>query len=110
MLFLSQMNRAKFHIKIGMEISDRQGNTSKNMNLNIYKQIRRLLVFLIGISITLLGLIAFFTPVPAIIIIPFGLAILATEFIWLKDCLRVLKKKTEELSETAKGVFKKKNS
>ena len=64
---------------------------------------------LIGISITLLGLIAFFTPVPAIIIIPFGLAILATEFIWAKRLLKNFKEKTEELSETAKGVFKKKN-
>ena len=80
------------------------------MTLNIYKQIRRLLVFLIGISITLLGLIAFFTPVPAIIIIPFGLAILATEFIWAKKLLKSFKEKTEGLSETAKGVFKKKNS
>ena len=80
------------------------------MNLNIYKQIRRLLVFLIGISITLLGLIAFFTPVPAIIILPFRLAILPTEFICAKRQLNSLKEKTEELSETAKGVFKKKNS
>jgi len=79
------------------------------MNLNIYKQIRRLLVFLIGISITLLGLIAFFTPVPAIIIIPFGLAILATEFIWAKNCLRVLKKRLRDYLKLQK-VFLEKNS
>ena len=41
--------------------------------------------------------------VPAIIIIPFGLAILATEFIWAKRLLKSFKEKTEELSETAKA-------
>jgi len=35
---------------------------------------------------------------------------LATEFIWAKRLLKSFKEKTEELSETAKGVFKKKNS
>ena len=41
----------------------------------LYKQIRKLAIFLIGICVVLIGCILFFTPGPAIIVIPVGLAI-----------------------------------
>ncbi len=74
----------------------------------LYKQIRKLAIFLIGISIVLIGCILFFTPGPAIIVIPVGLAILATEFIWAKKLLKKFKETTESLSKSAKKVIKKK--
>jgi len=73
----------------------------------LYKQIRRLAIFLIGISIVLIGCILFFTPGPAIVVIPIGLAILATEFIWAKKLLKKFKEKTSEFSKSAKNVLKK---
>jgi len=73
----------------------------------LYKQIRRLAIFLIGISIVLIGFILFFTPGPAIVVIPIGLAILATEFIWAKKLLKKFKEKTSEFSKSAKNVLKK---
>jgi len=73
----------------------------------LYKQIRRLSIFLIGISIVLIGCILFFTPGPAIVVIPIGLAILATEFIWAKKLLKKFKEKTSEFSKSAKNVLKK---
>ena len=73
----------------------------------LYKQIRRLAIFLIGISIVLIGCILFFTPGPAIIVIPAGLALLATEFIWAKKLLNKFKEATSSISKSAKKVIKK---
>ena len=74
---------------------------------NLYKQIRRLAIFLIGISIVLIGCILFFTPGPAIIVIPAGLALLATEFIWAKKLLKKFKETTYSISKSAKDAIKK---
>ena len=74
----------------------------------LYKQIKRLAIFLIGISIVLIGCILFFTPGPAILVIPIGLAILATEFIWAKKLLKKFKETTSTISQTAKDALSKK--
>ena len=73
----------------------------------LYKQIKKLVIFLIGISVVLIGCVLFFTPGPAIVVIPIGLAILATEFIWAKKLLKKFKEKVESFSESAKNVKKK---
>jgi hypothetical protein len=46
-----------------------------------------------GISLLLIGAVMAFLPGPAIVMIPAGLAILATEFVWPKTLLRKLKEK-----------------
>jgi cation-transporting P-type ATPase F len=48
---------------------------------------RRLIVAILGFSILLAGIVMLVLPGPAIIFIPLGLAILATEFAWAKDWL-----------------------
>ena len=73
----------------------------------LYKQIRKLVIFLIGISIVLIGCVLFFTPGPAIIVIPIGLAILATEFIWAKKLLKKFKETTSSIAQSAKDVIRK---
>ena len=73
----------------------------------LYKQIKKLAIFLIGISVVLIGCILFFTPGPAIIVIPVGLAILATEFIWAKKLLKKFKETVGSFSKSAKNVIKK---
>ena len=73
----------------------------------LYKQIRKLVIFLIGISIVLIGCVLFFTPGPAIIVIPIGLAILATEFIWAKKLLKKFKETTSSISRSAKNAIRK---
>ena len=73
----------------------------------LYKQIRKLVIFLIGISIVLIGCVLFFTPGPAIIVIPIGLAILATEFIWAKKILKKFKETTSSIAKSAKDVIRK---
>ena len=74
----------------------------------LYKQIRKLVIFLIGISIVLIGCVLFFTPGPAIIVIPVGLAVLATEFIWAKKLLKKFKETTSSISRSTKNAIRKK--
>ena len=50
--------------------------------------VRRTLIALIGGSILLIGLALIFLPGPAFIVIPVGLAILATEFAWARYSLQ----------------------
>ena len=47
--------------------------------------IRRLIVGVIGGTILLIGLALVFLPGPAVLVIPLGLAILATEFAWARS-------------------------
>ncbi len=60
------------------------------MNL---KQLRRIIIAVIGFTVLTIGIITIVFPGPAFIIIPIGLSILATEFIWAKKILEKIKKK-----------------
>ena len=48
----------------------------------------RAVIAVIGVSVILFGVILLFTPGPAVIVIPLGLGILATEFVWAGRLLR----------------------
>jgi cation:H+ antiporter len=50
-------------------------------------QLKRLLIFILGGTLLLLGVVMVFTPGPATVVIPLGLAVLATEFVWAKRLL-----------------------
>ena len=56
-----------------------------------YLAVRRALVFIVGVSVVLVGIVMLVTPGPAIIVIPAGLALLATEFVWARQLLIRLK-------------------
>jgi len=60
---------------------------------NVLRHAKRLIVFVIGGSVLLFGIILVFIPGPAIIVIPIGLAILATEFVWARALLKHVKEK-----------------
>lgn len=49
---------------------------------------RRVVVGVIGGTVTLLGLALLVLPGPAFVVLPIGLSILATEFVWAKRWLR----------------------
>jgi uncharacterized protein (TIGR02611 family) len=51
------------------------------------KQIRRIIVAIVGFTLLLIGVAMLVLPGPAIVVIPLALAILATEFIWAKKLL-----------------------
>ena len=72
---------------------------------NILRHTKRLIVFVIGGTILLFGIVLIFIPGPAIIVIPIGLAILATEFVWARALLENAKQKAKNLHKT---IFRKK--
>jgi uncharacterized protein (TIGR02611 family) len=55
--------------------------------------VRRFIVFLLGMSVLLVGVVMLVAPGPALIVIPLGLGILATEFVWARTILHRLKER-----------------
>jgi tellurite resistance protein TerC len=50
--------------------------------------LRKLIIAVIGVTILLLGIAMIVLPGPAIIVIPIGLGVLATEFAWARRAVR----------------------
>jgi uncharacterized protein (TIGR02611 family) len=59
----------------------------------VLRHAKRVIVFVIGGTVLLFGFALLFLPGPAIVVIPLGLAILATEFVWAKRLLHKVKEK-----------------
>ena len=57
-------------------------------NLENIKIVKRVIVSVIGATILLIGVALLILPGPAFIVIPVGLAILATEYAWARRWLR----------------------
>jgi uncharacterized protein (TIGR02611 family) len=53
----------------------------------VLRHARRLIVAVIGSTVVLIGVALIVLPGPAILVIPLGIAILATEFVWAKRLL-----------------------
>jgi len=53
-----------------------------------FRLAKRIVVAVVGGTITLIGIALLILPGPAFIVIPIGLSILATEFVWAKGFLR----------------------
>jgi hypothetical protein len=58
----------------------------KSLMLSL-KFVRRLVVGVVGFTVLLIGIALIVLPGPAFVVIPLGLAILATEFVWAKSLL-----------------------
>jgi len=57
------------------------------------KSMRRILIAIAGTTVLLVGIVMIFLPAPAILVIPAGLGILATEFVWARVLLNKLREK-----------------
>jgi tellurite resistance protein TerC len=57
----------------------------------MHKQVKRAAIGVIGFTVLLIGVAMIVLPGPAIIVIPLGLAILATEFIWAERLLNKIR-------------------
>jgi tellurite resistance protein TerC len=55
------------------------------------KQVKRLVVIVIGFTMLAAGIAMIVLPGPAFVFIPAGLAILATEFLWARKLLQKVK-------------------
>lgn len=65
--------------------------------LKTLTQAKRLVVTVIGFTILAAGIAMIVLPGPAFIVIPVGLAILATEFIWARKLLATVKERIERM-------------
>jgi tellurite resistance protein TerC len=64
------------------------------------KQAKRLIVIIVGFTVLLIGVAMILLPGPAFVVIPLGLSILATEFIWARTWLNKLKEKFNKITKT----------
>ena len=64
------------------------------------RRVKRIVIAVIGFTVLLIGIAMIVLPGPAILVIPLGLAILATEFVWARRLLKRLKDKVRGLKET----------
>jgi len=76
-----------------------QPKSDRNPLIASFHQARRVIRIVIGFTVLLLGLAMVVLPGPAFVVIPVGLAILATEFLWAKKLLR-------RLADGAKAIKK----
>jgi len=64
-------------------------NRLRNLwNLENIKIVRRIIVSVVGATVLLIGIALLVLPGPAFIVIPIGLAILATEYAWARHWLK----------------------
>lgn len=61
--------------------------------LKTLKQVKRLVIGIIGSTVLLVGVAMLALPGPAFIVIPVGLGILAIEFVWARRLLKRVKSK-----------------
>lgn len=60
------------------------------------KKARRIAVFIVGSTVVLFGIALLVLPGPAVVVIPIGLAILATEYAWARRWLRIIRESAEK--------------
>jgi tellurite resistance protein TerC len=61
---------------------------------------RRLIVLVVGFTVVAIGAAMIVLPGPAVVVIPVGLAILATEFVWARRLLDNMKERGRQLLRT----------
>ena len=71
---------------------------------SMFKPIRQLIIFVLGMSVLVVGIAMIVLPGPATIVIPAGLAILATEFVWAQRWLKYLKRRAQEVANWTSGA------
>jgi putative transmembrane protein PGPGW len=67
------------------------------------KAVRRVIVSLIGATVLLIGIALLVLPGPAFVVIPLGLAILATEYAWARRWLRKARRIASDVVSGGKG-------
>lgn len=63
-----------------------------------YKAAKRIVIFAVGATVVIIGIVMIVTPGPAFVVIPLGLAILSIEFAWARRWLQHIR---QRISNTA---------
>ena len=67
--------------------------------------IKRIFVTVVGGTILVGGVLMFFTPGPAIVVIPAGLAVLGTEYAWARRWLRNARRMAQKAVSQTQRIF-----
>ena len=70
----------------------------------LYGHARRVVIFIIGSTVLVIGILMIVLPGPAFIVIPLGLTILATEFVWARRWLDYAKRQIKSIASAATGT------
>src|SRR5438477_5825598 len=65
--------------------------------LDNIKIVRRVIVSVVGVTVLLIGIALLVLPGPAFIVIPVGLAILATEYAWARRWLKKVRRMASDV-------------
>ena len=65
-----------------------QQRLNEKLGLDKLPVIRKLVYSVIGVTVVLIGIVMIVLPGPAVVVIPLGLAILASEYAWARRILR----------------------
>jgi tellurite resistance protein TerC len=73
---------------------------------------KRIAILIIGMTVLLFGIALIVLPGPAIVVIPIGLAILATEFAWARRWLDIMRETADKGTEKLKirSLFSRKSN
>ena len=66
-------------------------------NVDNIKVVRRVIVSVVGATVLLIGIALLVLPGPAVVVIPIGLAILATEYAWARRWLRKVRRMASDV-------------
>ena len=69
----------------------------KHLVLRTLERAKRLIVIFVGFTVLAVGVVMIVFPGPAVVVMPLGLAILATEFIWARKLLVTLKERIQRM-------------
>ena len=64
----------------------------KRWTLDNVKVVRRVIVSVVGVTVVVIGIALLVLPGPAFVVIPMGLAILATEYAWARRWLKKVRR------------------
>jgi len=66
---------------------------------------KKVVIFVIGITLLLVGILLLILPGPGLLLIAVALLILATEFLWAKRFLEKMKEKSKKLKRKTLGLW-----
>lgn len=69
------------------------------------KPARKLIVLVVGLTIVVIGILMMIGPGPGLLVVPIGLAVLASEFLWAKRLLRRYSEHAQRLSKRAEKML-----
>jgi tellurite resistance protein TerC len=72
-------------------MSLQEATTAGAATSSAFRLARKVAVAVVGASVLAFGIVLIVLPGPAIVVIPLGLAILATEFLWARRLLKRVK-------------------